>query len=185
MVSKRNRFSVDMWIGASFLSIHDTVLQYNRKQGAQVPLWCELIASWLQHNCILYEHHSRRCPAVDDVVFFLPVHSALSICSDYGASLLLLLLLINKAAVTPPASLDKQSGCRKGPVNTALVIAGVTVCAAPRWLRKWPALLDRPLSIAAAPGLTNPQAGGRGGSMERDSILSWNRGHFLVIIGAK
>lgn len=49
-------------------------------------------------------------------------------------------------------------------MNAALVIAGVTVCAAPRWPRKRPALLDRPLSIAAAPGLTNLQAGGRSGS---------------------
>lgn len=47
-------------------------------------------------------------------------------------------------------------------MNTALVIAGVTVCAAPRWPRKRPALLDRPLSIVAAPGLTNLQAGGVG-----------------------
>lgn len=77
-------------------------------------------------------------------------------------------------------------------MNAALVIAGVTVCAAPRWPRKRPALLDRPLSIVAAPGLTNLQAGGEevgrrwgGGSMSRDSILSRNRGHFLVIIGAK
>lgn len=75
-------------------------------------------------------------------------------------------------------------------MNAALVIAGVTVCAAPRWPRKRPALLDRPLSIVAAPGLTNLLVGGgevgrRGGSMSRDSILSRNRGHFLVIIGAK
>lgn len=31
-----------------------------------------------------------------------------------------------------------------------VVIAGVTVCAAPRWPRKRPALLDRPISILAA-----------------------------------
>lgn len=31
-----------------------------------------------------------------------------------------------------------------------VVIAGVTVCAAPRWPRKRPALLDRPVSIRAA-----------------------------------
>lgn len=48
-------------------------------------------------------------------------------------------------------------------MNAALVIAGVTVCAAPRWPRKRPALLDRPLSIVAAPGLTNLQVGGGGG----------------------
>lgn len=177
-------------------------IQYNTS-GASPSLLCtQVYASRLDHNCLLHKHHHRLCRVVDDVVlvvFFLPVHSALYICSDYGASLLALLLVINKAAVTPPPhppppQQDKQSGYHGGPVNAALVIAGVTVCAAPRWPRKRPALLDRPLSIVAAPGLTNLQAGrgggvevgeGAGGSMNRDSILSRNRGHFLVIIAAK
>lgn len=43
------------------------------------------------------------------------------------------------------------AGWEVGGVNLVVVIAGVTARAALRWPRKRPALLDRPISIVAAP----------------------------------
>lgn len=87
-----------------------------------------------------------------------------------------------------------SSGCVGGP-GQEVVIAGVTVCATPRWPRKRPALLDRPVSILAARRWLISRREEREGERERgsmslDSIMSGNRGGhffflFFVITGTK
>lgn len=56
-----------------------------------------------------------------------------------------------------------------------MVIAGVTVCATPRWPRKRPALLDRPVSTRAARRSLISRREERERIDELDSIMSGNR----------